>query len=213
MIHTFPEDPRRLRSYQAGTADSWVTFVFGVSVRAGSASFTWEDADGAPIAFQLEGTQWGNTWPRLMRLMPEVDLAPGGFFEVTLQPGFARIDDPERGAGDGHTHTFQSSCLEGMLDVCPALGPIPGPSLDGPMSEPVDDAGGDASARPDAGDPGDASAGAPDTTPTDDASPSDDAGDASPGGGGCAMAAPGRATAASALLALLWWRRRREGDR
>lgn len=225
VIHTFPEDPRRLRSYQAGTADSWVTFVFGVSVEMGSASFQWTDDAGSPVAFRLEGTRWGNRWPRLMRLMPEVDLTPGGFFEVTLQPGFTRIDDPERPAGEGHVHRFQSSCMDGMLDICPDLGEIPGPRIDGMVSEPPEDAGGgdagddagsDAGgeAADDAGQGGDAEDAGGAGADEDPRSPSEgadeDAGAASGSGGGCATS-PRTVPAGAALwvLGLLLSRSRR----
>lgn len=236
VVSTYPTEPRRLRSHEADTIDSVITYVFGAGVeRAGlTSTFVAEDG-GAEIAHALEGTRWGNAYPRLVRFDPQEDLVPGGWYVVSLNAGAQLIDGQSVEAP--MEFRFQVACTEDT-GTCDPIEPFV-PDLDGPE---LPDAGGDASeevgvdAGADAGDVGedvgvDASVDAtpdvpdtaqPDTDPADAASDTvadteaddtdgtgDVSGRVSGGNGGCASAPVASAPWALATGLLLGFRRRR----
>ncbi len=207
VIHVYPETPRRLRSHESGVPDSTVTFIFGRGVDVSSIQAVWTDAAGTAVPFDIGNTRWGATWSRLARLQPTADLVPGVEYDVELLGGIEQIDGST--SADAHPHRFQVLCDPPDQAVCPDLGEIPAPSIDGrpPELEPGDDTG-TADAGTDAGtDAGeDVTADASTDAAPDDApapSPADES--------GCS-AAPGTAPGGLALaiaLAITLRRRRR----
>ncbi len=139
VTHAYPEPPRRLRSHEAGTVDGWVTLIFGVGAKSGSATTSWVDADQTPVTYQTKATRWGNSqdWGRLMRLQPTQTLAPGGWYTVRLEPGVERIDGVPF-EGDFEL-SFQVACDATNPDGCPPLDP-PVATIDPPaVAEPTPD--------------------------------------------------------------------------
>ncbi|MFT4705390.1 MAG: hypothetical protein ACI81R_003099 [Bradymonadia bacterium] len=142
VIHVYPEEPRRLRSHLSTTVDGWVTLTFAAGVDRSSLDLSWQNEDGEDVPFTLAGTRWGNGAPRLVRLQPDVDLAPGERYDVTLAAGAQLLSDTE---SPPFQTNFQTSCLNNIDPICPDLGEIPVPSIDGPQDpvEPRADAGAD----------------------------------------------------------------------
>jgi hypothetical protein len=131
VVFWFPNGPRRLRSHDPASPDSWVTVVYGQGVHRESATASWRDVMGTPVSFNTEGTRWGATFGRLHRFMPTEALTPGGQYALTLEPGLARID------GGSTTSPFrldfQVACTEPGDPECPAMVDIPEVSLDPPV--------------------------------------------------------------------------------
>ncbi len=137
-IYAFPEQPRRLRSGDAATVDSWVSLIFGAGVRYEGDLAELLDDRGQVVPFTQLDTRWGAEQTRLIRLLPERDLIPGGWYTARMRAGAALID------GQTSTETwelsFQVAC-EGEGDpACPDLGEIAVASVDGlPEEEPAED--------------------------------------------------------------------------
>ena len=107
-VFAFPEPSRRLRSYDAQTTDSWVTLIFGAGIRYEGDLLELLDAQGNPVPFQQAGNRWGNSTTRLLRIQPEQDLQPGGFYTARMRA------EAELISGDTTTETwevgFQVAC-------------------------------------------------------------------------------------------------------
>lgn len=185
IIHSFPEEPRRLMGHLSASTASWVTLVAGRGVMSGTASVTWLDEAGDAVDFALNGTRWGgNTaWGRLIQLRPNADLQPGGQYTIALAPGTEVIGtEPSTAAW---SLAFQAECDETNPDDCPDLGVIPEPRIDGsePEPEPGPDAGTDSDAGVDSG-----TSDTIDTAMPDAAGPNDN--DTTQPGEGCSSARP-----------------------
>lgn len=107
VVHAWPEDPRRLRTFDHNSAASWITLVFGKGVEENSAAATLVDALGTPQPFRLRYTRWGGT-SRLVRFQPMQDLIPGAHYTATLEPGARLVDDSL--TTHAHSHGFQVEC-------------------------------------------------------------------------------------------------------
>ena len=140
LIHTYPAPPRRLLGTNASSPDSWVTTIYGAGVHNDSAAATWTEhteptsADGPPVPFERQGTRWGATWTRLHRFVPTTALTSGAWYTLSLAPGVELI-------GGGETTApleliFQAPCAAPDPAVCPDLGPIPVPAIDGSAPPP-----------------------------------------------------------------------------
>lgn len=140
VVHAWPDPPRRLREGESESVASWVTLVLGRGIEQGSATGTFTDADGVAHPFELAYTRWGGT-SRLVRFQPRADLAPGAFYEVTLQPGARLVDGTTTALA--HSHRFQVECDD--AELCPPV-EVEDPSIDPPPPPPPMDAG-----PPDAG--------------------------------------------------------------
>jgi uncharacterized protein (TIGR03382 family) len=221
VIATYPEDPRRLRSGDPATVDSWVTFIFGAGIDLSTVETTWVSEDGTTeVAHNATGTRWGNSRPRLLRLQPDANLEPGSWWEAQLAAGATFIDGTVLAAAA--RHRFQVECLPDDPRGCAPIDVVP-PSIDGvqpePEPEPEPDAGSADAGSADAGsaDAGGADAGSADAGGSDaggsDATeaPGTDA-TANDGGssGGCASAAAPSGSPVALLLGFAWlgWRRR-----
>lgn len=134
MIFAFPEGPRRLRSGESGLVDSWVTLVFGagVSYRGDLAELL--DDQGAPVPFTQVNTRWGAGHTRLIRLQPDQDLTPGGWYTARLRSGAERIDGLI--STEPVDVTFQVACPTEDDPACPPLGDPDVASIDGIVEEP-----------------------------------------------------------------------------
>lgn len=129
----FPEPPRRLLSHETDTPDAWVTLGFSMGVDVGSVVTHWQDDDETDVPFTQIGTRWGANLTRLVRLVPNEALIPGGWYTVTLDSGAIRIDGDE--LGSPITFRFQVDCDEDNASECDDLGDIFVPSID-PVEEP-----------------------------------------------------------------------------
>lgn len=233
---SYPDGGRRLRSVRSGTVDGWITVVFGVGARVGSLSpdtVRLLDADGAPVAVRVQHTRWGGSpddSTRLVRLLPEADLAHDSVYTVEIGAGVQLMDG--RVTVETWSTPVRTPCAdpaaEGCADPEPApFPPPPPPDAAAPDAAIIDAAPPDAAvadaaaaaadaALPDAGpvDRPTPDAGLFDAAPVtrQDAAPAPDAAPpaASSGDDGCA-AAPGHRGAPWGLLALplLALRRRR----
>ncbi len=149
VVFAYPATPRRLRSHDASLPDSWVTFIFAAGVRYDAAVPTWVDREDEPVMFAPRNTRWGGTWPRLIRLLPEANLEPGGWYTAGLGEGVELIDGSEAVA---FSHEFQVACEEGDPDDCEDLGELYVPDIGEP--NPPDaglDAAPDTDTDPDSG--------------------------------------------------------------
>ena len=131
----YPEQPRRLRSHDHTSVDSWATLVFTAGVSFESAAPTWVDEAGVPVPFTMQNTRWGGAFPRLIRLTPSAPLRPGGRYTIELPAGADVIDGFEMDAP--YTFEFQVACAAENLEECEELGDIPAASIDGPAQEVV----------------------------------------------------------------------------
>lgn len=121
VIHAYPATPRRLRAHTPGTADAWVTFVFQQGVQTSAAPTSWVDEQERAIAYTQRGTRWGGPdgWARLARLMPEQQLAPGGWYTTRVEANVPLIDGSM--SARAFEHRFQVSCIDEADEACPEL--------------------------------------------------------------------------------------------
>ncbi len=228
VTHTWPEAPRRLRSGDPATVDSWITLVFGAGTINGSVNTETVrllDAGGAEVPFSLHHTRWGGSpddSSRLVQLRPTAPLAPDAEHTVRVEPG-VRLQDG-RVLDVPWTYTFRTPCADGQACADADAG---APDLWPPDAAP--DAAAPDAASPDAAPP---DAAVPDAAPSPpDAAarcgsgtePHPDGGcggiprgpDASVGGaakgddGGCATAPTSGAAPLALLAGLACLRRRR----
>ncbi|TNE91188.1 MAG: hypothetical protein EP330_05965 [Deltaproteobacteria bacterium] len=134
-VFAYPDQPRRLRSGTAGTVASWVTLVFGEGVRfEGDLVELFDDA-GASVPFTLSNTRWGATHTRLVRIRPDEDLVPGGWYTARLRAGVELIDGGV--SSESWEVRFQVACDTADDPACPELGEVDVPWIDGiPEPEP-----------------------------------------------------------------------------
>jgi hypothetical protein len=168
IVHAFPETNRRLRTHEHTRVASWITLVTGRGIESGTATIRVADSAGVTHPTALNGTRWGGNddWGRLIRLLPEQDLQPGGQYTVELEPGLAIIGtDP---LSTPWSMTFQVECTEANAADCP---PLPDPfvaAIDGSGPGLDSDVGVDADAGADAGGSGDGGSSADAGTDTSD---------------------------------------------
>ena len=101
--------------------------------------------DGASVPFTQANTRWGAAETRLLRVLPEADLTPGGWYTLRLNAGLETIGGLT--SQEPWELTFQVECDATSADDCEDLGDIPVASIDG---VPEEDAG-DTGAAPDDG--------------------------------------------------------------
>jgi hypothetical protein len=114
--YAFPEPPRRLRSADAETVDSWTSLVFGAGVRYEEGLVDLTGPDGEAVPFTQGNTRWNAGYTRLVRLMPSDDLEPGGWYTARLLPGAELIDGEQ--TAEPWELTFQVDCDEASAEEC-----------------------------------------------------------------------------------------------
>ena len=119
VIFSFPEEPRRLRSYQKGLADNWVSLMFAAGIDMNDLSGTWTSQTGNSVPLSLKGNAWSDQWPRIIRVVPEENLSPGEYYRVNLAGQPTTINE-KRWSID-HTLSFQVACTDSNLADCPDL--------------------------------------------------------------------------------------------
>lgn len=134
----FPEAPRRLRSGDPATPDSWVTLTFGKGVVYREGLVSLEDAAGRPVAFAQASNRWGVSPTRLVRLQPQEPLVPGAWYTARLLPGAVTVSGDQ--TQTPAAFAFQVRCLEVDDPDCPELGDLPEADIDGPDAGAVDTA-------------------------------------------------------------------------
>ncbi len=155
VAYAFPEPPRRLRRGSAGVADSWATLVLGRGVAYEDGLVELLGPDGSPVAATQGNSRWGPSHTRLLRIMPDEDLAPGGWYTARLRAGVSTIDGLSSSAA--WELRFQVECDAETAVDCDELGEIAVARTDG---LPVED--GDSGAGETAPDLGTPAAGPPD---------------------------------------------------
>ena len=128
-VWAYPELPRRLRSGDPATADSWVTLIFGAGVSYSGELTQLLDDQGQPVAFTQANSRWGPGHTRLIRLQPDEPLTPGGWYTARLKPGAALIDG--RSTTEPYEVTFQVACATEDDPACPALEDVAVASITG----------------------------------------------------------------------------------
>ena len=128
-VFAFPEEPRRLRDGDHETVDSWITLIFGAGVTYEGDLTELLDDSGQPVAFTQANTRWGAGHTRLIRLLPDEPLTPGGWYTARLKPGAQLVDG--RTTTAPYELTFQVACLDDDDPSCPDLGDIPVAHIDG----------------------------------------------------------------------------------
>lgn len=119
VVHTWPEEGRRLREGDADSVASWVTFVFGKGMVPDTATASLVDDDGVAVPFDLVYTRWGGV-SRIVRFQPGQDLEPGGWYTATLDAGGTLVDGTV--TTEAFSHRFQVDCgEEGKRRLCPRL--------------------------------------------------------------------------------------------
>ncbi len=133
-IFAFPELPRRGRSGDPASVESWVTLIFGEGVRYEGDLLELVDDSGAPVAFSQANTRWNAEHTRLMRILPIEPLAPGAWYTARLRAGAERIGG---GATTGAWELrFQVACATPDDPACGDLGEIAVASIDGLPQQP-----------------------------------------------------------------------------
>jgi len=128
-VFAYPEQPRRLISHDFTSTESWVALIFGAGVVYDGSLAELRGPDGGLVSFTQANNRWGAGHTRVIRLMPEADLVPGGWYTVHLREGLELID--------GQTSTtpwemsFQVECDAASAGDCEDLGDIPVASVDG----------------------------------------------------------------------------------
>ena len=128
-VFAFPDSPRRLPAGEAGDPSSWVTLIFGAGVRYEGDLVSLLDDNGDIVPFTQANTRWGAGHTRLIRLLPEEDLTPGGWYSARMRSG-ARLINGTRTTAELDL-AFQVACRTDSDPACPDLGPIQVASIDG----------------------------------------------------------------------------------
>lgn len=225
--HGWPVAPRRLRALGPEIVDAWATIVFGAGVVVGSLNadtVVLLDPDGQPVPTRVRHTRWSggaDDSTRLVRIIPEVALAPSTTYTVELRPGIQRTTGEV--LADTLVFTFESTCVEAPCAPEPMGGEPPRPPVvpdAGPPDAAVVDAAVVDAARPDAA-PADAApedaaradmarpAAADAAALASDAAPADAAPVAGASGGDGCTQGPGGGGGVLGLLLGLALRRRR----
>ena len=134
-VFAYPESPRRLLGHAHEETDSWTSLIFGAGVRYEDGLTELVGPDGAAVPFTQGNNRWGQGHTRLIRLMPDADLEPGGWYTARLMPGVSLIDGQT--STEAWEHTFQVECDPPDSELCPDLGDIAVASLDGVPDEPA----------------------------------------------------------------------------
>ncbi len=148
VTSAYPEQPRRLRSHEAGLTDNVVTLMFGMGVERSALESAYLDDAERDVPHRLDGTRWGHDFPRLVRFKALEDLVPGGFYSVALTGGVNLIDGSV--LDEDVTFRFQVACTDDTAACDPVEGAVG--EIDGPEFPPVpEDVGVGADAGTDAG--------------------------------------------------------------
>ena len=100
-------------------------------------------AEGGPStpALELEkvpatqgNTRWGAAETRLIRLYPDADLTPGGWYTLRLRDAVELVDG--RTSTKPSEHRFQVACSDPEDPACPPVFP-PVARIDGSLPEPL----------------------------------------------------------------------------
>lgn len=198
VVATYPDAPRRLLTGDQEDPGSTVMMIFGAGVELASVQTAlWNDDASETVEHQTDGTRWGASYPRLIRIRPQEDLEGGGYYAASLLAG-ADLINGEATSRD-FTLNFQVECPPDQECEAFEITPLP---IDGASQEP--------DADPDVGVP---DAGAADAMESDvgedlGTEPDADAGSDTPGSngsassGGC-MSANGSPSWALWVLALV----------
>lgn len=117
IVFQYPEAPRRLRSGDSDSVDSWITFVTGIGVDSQTGSGTIEDAEGTEVPTNFTFTRWGSRYSRIIRFQPQDDLDPGEYVTAILNPGMGLIDGST--LKESHGHQVQVACDN--AELCPPI--------------------------------------------------------------------------------------------
>jgi hypothetical protein len=131
LVHTWPEETRRLREADHTSVASWVTFVLGKGIEPDTTTGTIVDENGASHPVEVTYTRWGGT-SRIVRFKPTADFVPGGRYTATLHAGATLVDGSV--TTTDQSLTFQVACTAADDPSCPALPEAPEPSLDTPLA-------------------------------------------------------------------------------
>lgn len=131
-VFAYPDAPRRLRSGDPATVDSWVTLIFGAGVRYEADLLELRDEAGATIPFVPGNTRWGASDTRVIRVAPGEPLTPGGWYTARLRPGASLIDG--RATAEPWELRFQVACATADDPACPPLGELPVAGIDGVLA-------------------------------------------------------------------------------
>ncbi|MFT4621898.1 MAG: MYXO-CTERM domain-containing protein [Myxococcota bacterium] len=116
-VFAYPEAPRRLLSHDPAQTSSWAALIFGAGVQYEDDLAELLGPDGAPVPFTQANTRWGADHTRLIRLLPEADLEPGGWYTARLRSGVSLIDGQV--STEPWELRFQVDCAEPDPDLCP----------------------------------------------------------------------------------------------
>ena len=123
----FPEAPRRLRSEQSDSVDSWVSFIFTSGLNYNTISSQWKTPSGEDVDFTMQNTRWNHGWTRIVYLSPTGNLVPGEWYDVILNAGIQSIENTT--SDQPFLFRFQVDCSPLNSDNCPDLGEIPEANL------------------------------------------------------------------------------------
>lgn len=143
VVHTWPEDTRRLREADHTSVASWVTFVLGKGIEPNTTTGSIVDENGESHPVDVTYTRWGGT-SRIVRFKPTADFVPGGRYTATLHAGATLVDGSVTTVDQ--SMTFQVACGTPDDPSCPALPEAPEPTLDTPLT--YETGGGGCAARP-----------------------------------------------------------------
>lgn len=136
-VFAFPEAPRRLRSGDPATVDSWVTLIFGAGVRYQDDLLELRDPEGQLVPFTQGNTRWNAAETRVIKVAPTEPLTPGGWYTARLRADVELIDGGV--TSEVWELPFQVACATEDDPACPPLGDVPIASIDGVPADPPGD--------------------------------------------------------------------------
>jgi hypothetical protein len=93
FVHAYPAANGTLLGTNHESVDSWITFIFGMGTKIlGPASATLTDDAGVDVPLRTKGSRWGADYGRLHRYMPQEDLEPGAWYNLTVPAGMELMD-------------------------------------------------------------------------------------------------------------------------
>ncbi|MAA78810.1 MAG: hypothetical protein CL916_06085 [Deltaproteobacteria bacterium] len=85
IIATYPERGRVLNTIDHTSAGSWITAIFGAGMDIYQIETSFRSESGTPISTVHTGTEWGESWTRLIRIQPQESLKENHTYVVHIE--------------------------------------------------------------------------------------------------------------------------------
>ena len=85
IIATYPAHGRVLNTIDHTSSGSWMTAIFGAGMDINQIQTSFRSESGIPISSSHTGTEWGETWTRLLRIQPQEALQKNHTYIVHIE--------------------------------------------------------------------------------------------------------------------------------